>query len=87
MPTLRPDLEPAWSAYATLSPSRSPAGAIPLSEIGAYLDIHAIDDVVEREALLRLVKAMDQEFLAWQAKRRDTAERRAEMARSRIKIS
>lgn len=72
-PELDPGLEPYFEAFALLSPSRpihlGGAGAIPVAEIAAYLDLEAIADPEERRAHLRLVRAMDEIYLAWAQRR------------------
>jgi hypothetical protein len=40
-------------------------GAIPLSEIVAYLGIHDIQDPETGQEFMRLIRAMDGEFLIW----------------------
>ena len=72
-PELEPGLEPYFEAFALLSPSRAihmgGAGAIPVAEIKAYLDLEAIDDPDERRAHLRRLRAMDETYLAWAQRR------------------
>jgi hypothetical protein len=72
-PELEPELEPYFEAFALLSPSRplhmGGAGAIPVAEIKAYLDIEAIADPDDRRAHLRRLRAMDETYLAWAQKR------------------
>lgn len=64
-PELYPDLVPVWEAFVLLSPSRSMgwgAGAIPLSEIKAYCEMFDIEGD-DREELLILLRALDDEYL------------------------
>ena len=69
------DLEPVLHAFALLSavrplvaaPAGTALGAIPLAEIRAYCLLFGTDDV---EALVRLIRAMDDAALAHAAERR-----------------
>lgn len=68
-----------WSAFAALSSQRLVDGytgyqPIPVSEIAAYCDLLAIDEVDEREWLLECVTATDRAFLAESHKQRQRAE-------------
>ena len=65
-PVLIPWLEPYWEAFLVLSQTRPVGmgvGAIPLSEIVAYLDLHQVEDPEERRDTLRYVQILDRAFL------------------------
>jgi hypothetical protein len=68
-PELMAGLEPYFETFALLSPSRSVhmggAGAIPVTELKAYLEIEGITDAEERRTHLRLLRAMDETYLDW----------------------
>lgn len=57
-----------WGAYSVLHNSRSLSecgpGAIPLSEIKAYLDIMYITDVERRLYFIRMIKSLDLMYLS-----------------------
>ena len=60
------DLIPFWDAFNTLTMSRSSGfgvGAIPLSEVKAYLDINEIYDVGDRLEFTRWIRFLDGVYL------------------------
>lgn len=66
-PTLTRDELPYWEAFNLLHLSRANsgfgAGAIPLSELMAYLDLMQIPIGEEREHYVRVIRAMDHAYL------------------------
>lgn len=67
-PELEDYLRPYWEAFYVLTHSRQVGfgiGAIPLSEIDAYLRLYGIDDPEERDELVFFIREMDMEFLAF----------------------
>ena len=55
-----------WEAFHVLSPSRQvgmTVGAIPLTEVLAYMQMFMIQDEDERRELLRYVQILDRVFL------------------------
>ena len=71
-PELFPDLLPIWSAFAKLSAGRpiGPAGpcGLPAGEIVAYLEFIGIEGTEDRMDFFHLIRALDNEFIAWQGK-------------------
>ena len=65
MPDLDDGLTDYWHGYGFLHASRTSGGVIPLAEIAAYLQIAGIDDPEQRLVWLRLMRAMDAEYLDW----------------------
>ena len=65
MPDLDIGLTDYWHGFRILHASRNPAGIIPLGEIAAYLQIAGIDDPEQRLVWLRLIRALDAEYLDW----------------------
>ena len=76
MPDLPAELAPTWEAYRVLSPGRASGGAIPLSEVAAYLDIAGIVEPEARRRLMCRVRAMDREHVAWQRRQEKLRQRR-----------
>ena len=76
MPDLPAELAPTWEAYQVLSPGRASGGAIPLSEVAAYLEIAGITEPEARRRLMCRVRAMDREHIAWRNRQRKAEERR-----------
>lgn len=71
-PELLPETAPYWEAWQVLSlsrPSGFGVGAIPISEIKAYLELYQVDDLDERIRYVRLIQAADGEFLKVMAER------------------
>jgi hypothetical protein len=66
---------PYMEAFNVLSDSRSSGfggvGPIPLSEIRSYMEIYEIVDIDERERFIKMVKALDSEYLAHTRKKLD----------------
>lgn len=75
-PRLQPKDVPFRDAFYALSNSRPAsmggAGAIPVSEVLAYLQLVGIVSVAARSKYLRLVQAMDQVFLDHMAQANST---------------
>ncbi len=74
-PELRGYLIPYWQAFNILSPSRQiglGVGAIPLSEIEAYIRLYEITDSEEKEELLYFIREMDGVFLKHHKKDKGT---------------
>ena len=70
MPALDPGNEVYFEAFEALHASRNMNGVIPLSEIAAWLDLVGERDTDERDRTARLIRAMDDEYLAWREKTR-----------------
>ena len=66
-PQLHQDLFPIWEAFHTLSGSRSSTGfgpgSIPYPSIILYLDENEIRDRETRMEYIRLIQAMDHEYI------------------------
>ena len=78
-PELYGDLAPIWDAFQALHPTRPVAmgaGPIPRSEVRAYFGIMGIADPEDRVFYLRMIRALDDAWLAWHAKRREAEVRR-----------
>jgi hypothetical protein len=62
-----------WDAFAELS-CRRPVGfgpgAIPMTEIVAWLDLHQVEEMEERTEFVELIGVMDREWLTWADKKR-----------------
>lgn len=75
-----------WEAYGMIDRDRPPCGmgggftSIPFSSICAYADRFGIDDVAEFERFARLIIAMDNAFLKFNA---EQAKKNGDNARSR----
>jgi len=67
MPNVLPHAVYYWHAYQTLASRRLVIDGIPqaiqISEIAAYTDYLGIDDQPTRRAILRIVLALDSEFI------------------------
>ncbi len=67
--------QPMFDAYQALSSSRNwtPVGpaAIPFSEISRYLEFNGILDLDEREEYIRIIQAIDSEYLTYINKKRE----------------
>lgn len=76
-PALAPGLGLYLQAFEDLSPSRSIGfggpGPIPFEAIDRYATRFCIDDIDDFDDLLRLIRALDEEYLDWAA---EQAERR-----------
>ena len=78
-PELNADLAFAWEAFQILHASRAQGfgfGPIPLSEVLAYFEAFAIDDLDEREELLTLIQQLDREYLNWEGSKRELASKK-----------
>jgi hypothetical protein len=67
-PELDEFLIPYWKAFQVLSSSRQIGmgiGAIPLTEIEAYMRIYGIEDQEEREDMVYLIGEMDRVFIEY----------------------
>ena len=65
---------PAWNAFTQLHRQRPcgfAPGPIPMADMQAWLDLHEIRDLDDRMELVELIAAMDAEYLAWAAKKRE----------------
>lgn len=73
-PILEEYLAQILENYMLLSSSRinmmGEVGAIPISEIQAFLDLTGISDLDERWDFLMIVKGLDEHYLKMQRKRR-----------------
>jgi len=73
-PELSSDVFFIWEAFQILHASRAQGfgfGPIPLSEVLAYFEAFAIDNLDEREELLALIQQLDREYLSWEASKRN----------------
>ncbi len=67
-PVLHEDLAEVWQAFLDLSAGRVvewTAHPIPVTEIEAVLRLQGVTDTEDRAEWLRLIRAMDQRWLAW----------------------
>lgn len=83
MPVLYDDLADIAEAYSVLSASR-PTGfsgplPIPLSEVAAYIELY---EVADRERFVRLVRALDDAYLAEHYRKHARAEAVGERRRA-----
>lgn len=72
-PELDADAVPYWHAFLELTGSRIQGmglGAIPWSEIAAWLVIHGVTDTDRRMEFARFIRALDEEYLAVRNDRR-----------------
>lgn len=72
MPVLYEDLVPFWRAFNELSRTRPVGmgvGAIPMSEILAWLDLHEIGGFEDRIEYARWIGYLDSLFLEYQSKK------------------
>ncbi|WP_185982979.1 phage tail assembly chaperone [Aureimonas mangrovi] len=67
-PSVEPHLLPFWEAFHELSTDRpigmAGAGPIPFTSIDRYASRFGFDDANEFDRLLRMIRAMDQEYLS-----------------------
>lgn len=64
-----------WSAFWDLNTDRPVGmgvGPIPFGAIDRYADRYGIADIDEFDAFRELIRAMDDAYLSWSAKRRKT---------------
>lgn len=48
-------------------------GSIPLSEIKAYCDLYAVEDLEDVDRLVTMIKVLDSEYLKWMKAKREQA--------------
>jgi hypothetical protein len=74
-PDLYEDLADVWSAFVALSATRPGGfgpGAIPFTEIDAWLRLHGVTRQTEKEEFVYLIRALDRTWLGQQNGQTDT---------------
>jgi hypothetical protein len=70
-PLLHEDLVPDFEAFAALNRRRTEFGAIPFSEIRAYMKLHGIENYKDQQLFLKRIDILDNAYLKQQAKKPD----------------
>lgn len=86
-PRLKPWVADYYKAFQILSSSRpigmGAVGAIPVSEMAAYLGLFGVRDREERETFIKMMQALDSVYLKHMSKRAEAAPEKAKASRKR----
>jgi len=86
-PRLKPWVADYYKAFQILSSSRpigmGAVGAIPISEMAAYLGLFGVRDHEEREHFIKMMQALDSVYLTHMNKRAEAATEQSKAPRKR----